>query len=398
MVLGIGRIDGDEWHVPPVFALRHRGRLGFFRLIHHLLREDVRDAMRIDGDHRDRLFRRNGSDDREHTGARQAETTGTYGFALDQIAMLGIAQTIGLYHHFLAAPVCRQEADLAIGKFVHDAERGSATFVDHLDDACRIGGTGAILVREDLCENSVVEAGGRGLTLAAVFRRLTDQHGRCRTLVFRPFRRTADQLSILVAGGDVENRDGGQGAGTRQGFAALVDQTLVFQLAKQVLQLDARFSLQPESLGNLALGGLVRIVGDEFKQDFARRDGALDDRRFSLGAGRPRTRGHAAFGSLRPLPLPVRSDVVVLLFAHVSVFFVFAAVFFAGAFLAAAFFGAAFLVSPSALAAAFFGFALAFPEEALPPFSMISAMACSIVTDCGSMPLGSVALTLPQLT
>src|ERR1044072_5003255 len=76
-------------------------------------------------------------------------------------------------------------------------------------------------------------------------------------------------------------------------------------------------------------------------------------------------------------------------FSHVPVFFAFGAAFFAGALalVAVLAFGAAFLVSVAALAAAFFGFALA--DGALPPFSMMKAIACSIVTDCGSSPFGS---------
>lgn len=80
--------------------------------------------------------------------------------------------------------------------------------------------------------------------------------------------------------------------------------------------------------------------------------------------------------------------------------------FFAGA---AAFLAGALQLWPSASAAVFAGFAsslaaLAFGfafmplRSALPALAVISATASSTVSACGSVPLGSVALTLPQLT
>ena len=48
----------------------------------------MRNAVRVDGDHRDRLFRGNGTDDRKHLGARQAEPAETGNFHFDEIAVL----------------------------------------------------------------------------------------------------------------------------------------------------------------------------------------------------------------------------------------------------------------------------------------------------------------------
>ncbi|MDT4883805.1 hypothetical protein FQZ97_1198830 [compost metagenome] len=72
------------------------------------------------------------------------------------------------------------------------------------------------------------------------------------------------------------------------------------------------------------------------------------------------------------------------------------AFFFAAGFLAAAFFGAAFF-SPSAVLAADLR-AGAFFVLVLPALAAISTKASSSVTLAGSLPFGSVALTLPQFT
>ncbi|MNX95753.1 hypothetical protein D3C86_1280400 [compost metagenome] len=56
MVLGVGRIDGYERQVAPVLAVRHAGRLGCIRLGKNVRGEDMRNAVGMDRDHRDRLF------------------------------------------------------------------------------------------------------------------------------------------------------------------------------------------------------------------------------------------------------------------------------------------------------------------------------------------------------
>ncbi len=222
MVLRIGRIDGDQRYLAPVLAMRHRRGLGRFRSLHHVLREDMRNAMRIDGDHRDRLFRGNRTDDRQNLGPRQAVTAGADDFRLDQIAVLGLADIGGLDHHFLAAPVGRQKTDFSVGDRLDHAERRILALVENLQHTRRIGRPGTILVRKNLCQDPVVDAGGRRLALRPVVGILADQHGRCRTRIIRPFRRTADQIAVLVAGGDVENGDGRKGARPRQRLAALL--------------------------------------------------------------------------------------------------------------------------------------------------------------------------------
>jgi hypothetical protein len=50
----------------------------------------------MDGDHRDRLFRRDRADNRKNLGARQSETAGARRFDLNEVAVLGAADEFGI--------------------------------------------------------------------------------------------------------------------------------------------------------------------------------------------------------------------------------------------------------------------------------------------------------------
>ncbi|MNT93673.1 hypothetical protein D3C72_2352050 [compost metagenome] len=83
MVLGVGRVDGHERQGAPVFTLRHVGRCCGFCLVHYRLRENVRDAVRIDGDHGDRLFAGDRADDIQHLRTCQAKTVAAQDVGFD---------------------------------------------------------------------------------------------------------------------------------------------------------------------------------------------------------------------------------------------------------------------------------------------------------------------------
>ena len=58
MILGVGRIDGDERHVAPVLAsLQHRGPCRF-RFAQRGRRKGLRNVVGVDRDQADGLFRR----------------------------------------------------------------------------------------------------------------------------------------------------------------------------------------------------------------------------------------------------------------------------------------------------------------------------------------------------
>ncbi len=52
MILGIRRIDGEKWNIAPVFAAIHRGCGRSFCFAQRFSRENMRDFMLVDGNHR----------------------------------------------------------------------------------------------------------------------------------------------------------------------------------------------------------------------------------------------------------------------------------------------------------------------------------------------------------
>ncbi len=56
VVLGVGRIDGDQRQLPPILAVRHRRRLGGFRLAQGIAAEHARNIVGVDSDQADGLL------------------------------------------------------------------------------------------------------------------------------------------------------------------------------------------------------------------------------------------------------------------------------------------------------------------------------------------------------
>ena len=128
----------------------------------------MRDAVRQDGDHRDRLFGRHGADDLQNLGARQAEAAHAGDFDFDQIAVLGLFGEIGI-DDLISSPrfsigMIRPPPP---GVSRNTPMEALAAFVDDLDDAGGIGRAAAIGGRKDLCQNTVAETGDRRLALVA---------------------------------------------------------------------------------------------------------------------------------------------------------------------------------------------------------------------------------------
>ena len=88
VILGVGRIDGDERHAPPVLAVgKRRGPCGV-RFGLGVVAEHLRDAMGVDGDQADRAFARQRAEPLDHAAGRQAQARRAAGLDRDQIAVL----------------------------------------------------------------------------------------------------------------------------------------------------------------------------------------------------------------------------------------------------------------------------------------------------------------------
>ena len=93
VILGVGRIDGDE-------AARRRQssrwarrrRPGGFRFGQRVVAEHLRDAMGVDGDQADRALARERAEPLDHAPGRQAEARRAAGLDRDQIAVLRVVR------------------------------------------------------------------------------------------------------------------------------------------------------------------------------------------------------------------------------------------------------------------------------------------------------------------
>ena len=148
MVLGVGRVDGDEADRAPVLALEalglHARGAGGFRGLDGFGAEQVGDRMGVDGDEADRLFAVHRAQPLAHLGDRETQAPARKGFDTDEIAVAGLA-AIGLGDaEFLVAHLLVHRHDAAaagarvFAKHAEDALGGARQQLDH---AAGIGGT-----------------------------------------------------------------------------------------------------------------------------------------------------------------------------------------------------------------------------------------------------------------
>ena len=101
VVLGVGRIDGDERQRPPVLARRGEAdRAGGFGLLERGRRKDVRDVVDGERDEADRALGLHRAQRLDDPRAREAETPLAQGLDGDEIAVLGLAGEIRRHDEF----------------------------------------------------------------------------------------------------------------------------------------------------------------------------------------------------------------------------------------------------------------------------------------------------------
>ena len=91
VILGVGRIDGDERHVAPILAACERRGPRGFRFGEHRARKDVRDAVGVDRDQADRAFALERAEPLNDRAGWQAEPAMARNFDGDEIAVHGAA-------------------------------------------------------------------------------------------------------------------------------------------------------------------------------------------------------------------------------------------------------------------------------------------------------------------
>ena len=268
MVLGVGRVDGDERGVAPVFVLAEHPRARGVGFLQHGAAETMRNAVGVDRDQADRLFARERAEPLNHLAGRQPEPALARNLDGDQIAVLGAAGCIGRDVDFPAELflVDRHQTDAAVRHAAENAERAVLGAVDQLDDAA----ARAVFVRVlDADERAVADA-GHFAGLGAARRCKADNRGRAvRVLV--PFRRPRQKFAVGVAAGDVGEHHRGQGAAMMHALAAVLDLTLVGEFAQHVPQRRPVGVLGAEGAGDLAGADLAAMFANEGEKFLAGR-------------------------------------------------------------------------------------------------------------------------------
>ncbi len=186
VVLGIGRIDGDERHVAPIFAPLKRRRPRRFRFGNERAAEDVRKAVRVDGDQADGALALERAEPFDDRPGRQPEPAVARHLDRDEIAVHGAAGVLACDRQFAAELllVDRHQAAAAVRQTAKNTKHAMLGAIDQLDDApARFVVAGPL----DAEQRAVADAGDFSRPGAA---RGGDANDRSRAVrLFIPFRR-----------------------------------------------------------------------------------------------------------------------------------------------------------------------------------------------------------------
>ncbi len=91
MILGVGRIDGDERQAAPILAAGELRRLCAVRLTQRVGAEHLRDRMGVDRDQADRALALERAEPLDDARGRQPKPRGAADFDGDQVAVFGVS-------------------------------------------------------------------------------------------------------------------------------------------------------------------------------------------------------------------------------------------------------------------------------------------------------------------
>ena len=255
MVARVGRVDGDERQVPQVFAaLEPRGchRVG---LGDHLVGEIVGNAVLVDGDQRDGARRGGVAEPGDDLGPGQAHAGARARLlGLDQLAVLGVTGGAGGHHPFLVGALVDRQHPAALGALAEDPEDPVRRLADAADET----GLVAVIFAGDL-GHPAQDPVARHQRRIAGFGDEEDARGLALAL---PFERTGEEVTVGGDLGHLQHRHRRQLVGVAVGLLALGEMAFAFELAQQALELDPVRPLDPEGLGDVALRGEGRVVGN----------------------------------------------------------------------------------------------------------------------------------------
>ena len=257
VVLGVGRVDGDERQVAPVLASRERRGRDRRGLGQRVGAERVGDAVGQNRQHADRTLARLRPDPLRDPhglrtiGPRPAERLDRHEVAVARLAarLLGddeVGRGVLL--------VDGRDAPAPVGGTAEHAKHARARLVEELDHARR---DASAVVRPlarhpDPREHAVADAGG-GPGLAPDARDAQDQRRRGPLSGLVPIRWCAEEVPVAVAARHVGHDHRGQDAREVPRLAPPLEHALVLEVAQQALQRHAVVARDAERAGDLAL-------------------------------------------------------------------------------------------------------------------------------------------------
>ena len=208
MILGIGRIDGDERQRPPILAARQGRRGGGFRFPQGCGWKDMRNAVSVDRDQACGAFRLERSEFFLDPRRRQAIAAARGDFGRNEIAIGGFQAGARWNGEFAAELllVHRNQPAAAVRQGAEDAENALLRAIDQLDDAARMpdvlavvaGGFGAQ-------QRPVADAADFGRPCAP--RRMNADFRRIAVRLLVPLDRNRNQFAVAVTLGNVGEND-----------------------------------------------------------------------------------------------------------------------------------------------------------------------------------------------
>ena len=275
VILGVGRVDGDERNGAPVFAPKtFRLHLRFFRGVgfgQSFRAKDVGYSVRRNGDLADRFFRTDGADDFAHARGRKTGEACAQNVDGDKIAVARVFAIAFADREFAAQLLLVDRLDAptaAFGVDAKDAEHARSLLRQEFDDAARIfrrAGFGiALTLRAH--QRAVADAwhGHAGFRAA---RHVQEDARRGAELARVPFDWARDQFAIEIAAGDVAKNDRRQDARLHQPLAAPLDRAFVLELSQDTLEVDLVGPLDAELARDLALADLRQVSARALARD-----------------------------------------------------------------------------------------------------------------------------------
>ena len=241
VVLGVGRVDGDERQRPPVLARRGEAdgtrRLGF---LERGGRKNMRDVVGRERDEAHRALGLHRAQQLDDPCAREPEAPLAQRLDGDEVAVLGFARERRRDDEFAGGGALFDRKRTA-GAVLSPAENGEdprLELVEDLDDPARVGGLFAHCVGVELDPHQHPRAEARRARVVALGARAPNENPRRRAISV-PFCGACDEFAVAIALGDVGDDNCRQPALDLKRLAAARDRALVFQV------LDQQFQIRP---------------------------------------------------------------------------------------------------------------------------------------------------------